>query len=125
MNKVEASGAAASEKRRRGRRKDDQTADGGTGRERRRTAPQTQAAAQSVIMAHFMASVPAVTPATPQQAAAGYAAAKPRRTAQEIRHEAFLQEAELAHQAAQKAWVFERRKRKKPRATRVEDAVIL
>lgn len=124
MDDVVASGAKTLAKRRAGRRKDDQVG-AEPHRERRRAAPQTEAAAQSVIMAHFMSTVPGAKQATPQMAAAAYAAAKPRRTPEDIRQEEFLREAEVKHQAAQKAWVFERRKGKKPRAAHVEDAVFI
>ena len=101
-------------------------------RDRRRAEPQTHAAAQSVVMANLsdaLAGEPAAQGVKSNRvfetAKAGYAAAKPRRTPEEIRQDAFLREAELQHQAAQRAWVFERRKGKKPRTTDIEDAVIL
>ena len=106
-----------------GRRAEDRAMRGGgwaAGRERRHPVLSTDAAACSVILAQLAA--------TPEfsgkvDAAALYAAAKPRKSKAEVEQEAFLREAELAHQAAQKAWVFERRTGQKPRAKDVEDAV--
>ena len=94
----------------------------GANRERRRPVQQTDAAAQSVLMARLSVKSTAPSPAAVTEA---YAAAKIKKTAAELEHEEFMREAELAHQAAQRAWVFERRTGQKPRATDIEDAEIL
>ncbi len=108
-----------------GRRQEDRALRGGSwaaGRERRHPILQTHAAAQSVVMARFSAG--AASPKA-EDVSQLYAQAKPKKTEEELRREAFMREAELAHQAAQRAWVFERRTGQKPRATDVEDAEIL
>lgn len=108
-----------------GRRQEDWAMRGGhwaAGRERRRPALQTDAAAQSVVMARLSAKPVMRATANATQL---YAQAKPQKTAAELRHEEFMREAELAHQAAQRAWVFERRTGQKPRATDIEYAEIL
>jgi len=107
-----------------GRRQEDRAMRGASwdaARERRRPVSRTDAAAHSVIMAGLAA------PTLPEQPVTGdaaklYEAAKPRKSEAELEREAFLREAELAHQAAQRAWVFERRTGQKPRAKDVEDA---
>ena len=107
-----------------GRRQEDRALRGGSweqARERRRPVARTDAAAQSVIMAGISGPTGAV-PATHLQAAKAYEAVKPKKSAAEKEREAFLREAELAHQAAQRAWVFERRTGQKPRSANVEDA---
>ncbi|PUB17531.1 hypothetical protein [Yoonia sediminilitoris] len=102
-----------------GRRKQDHAEPYSTGRERRGPPLQTNASAQSVVMACLTMPV-AETP--PAQAVDAYAKATPLKTSQKIAHEAFLRDAELQYQAAQKAWAFERRTGKKPRAIDVEYA---
>ncbi|MDX8353439.1 hypothetical protein [Cognatiyoonia sp. IB215182] len=107
-----------------GRRQEDRALRGAAwdnARERRRPVSRTDAAAQSVIMAGLAA--PGMPDPLPNAAAAKlYEAAKPRKSEAELEREAFLREAELAHQAAQRAWVFERRTGHKPRSADVEDA---
>ncbi len=108
-----------------GRRQEDRAMRGGgwaAGRERRRPVLQTDAAAHSVIMAR-LAEKPKVQ--VRPDVAQLYAQAKPQKSAAELRREEFMREAELAHQAAQRAWVFERRTGQKPRTTDIEDAVIV
>ncbi|MEL6840323.1 MAG: hypothetical protein AAFP85_13600 [Pseudomonadota bacterium] len=105
-----------------GRRQEDRAMRGGAwaaDRERRRPVMHTGAAAQSVLMA-CIADTPkaCIRP----DVTLAYAQANPQKSATERRREAFLREAELAHQAAQRAWVFERRTGQKPRSTNVEDA---
>lgn len=105
-----------------GRRSEDRALRGAgwaAGRERRHPVPRTDAAAHSVIMAQ-LAAKPILNEKA--EAAALYAAVRPQKSKAELEKEAFLREAELAHQAAQKAWVFERRTGHKPRSTEIEDA---
>jgi len=108
-----------------GRRQEDRATRGGhwsAGRERRRPVLQTDAAAQSVVMARFAARTSVA--ATPDVAKL-YLHARPQKTEAELRKEEHMREAELAHQAAQRAWVFERRTGQKPRATDIEYAEII
>lgn len=100
-----------------GRRHDDHAA--GKERERRRPPSQTQASAQSVVMAYLLSPTPKPPIA---QAIHAYARSKPQKTPEDIKREAFLRDAELQHQAAQKAWAFERRTGKKPRSPDIEYA---
>lgn len=108
-----------------GRRQEDRAMRGGqwsADRERRRPVLQTGAAAQSVVIARF-----STTPQRPVTAnvAEVYAQVVRPKTPKELRKEEFMREAELAHQEAQKAWVFERRTGQKPRATDIEYAEII
>lgn len=105
-----------------GRRKEDRAIRGGgwaAGSERRRPVLQTNAAANSVLLAQVAALSP--TAKMPDVAPLYAQFATPKSQA-EMEREAFLREAELAHQAAQRAWVFERRTGQKPRSMDIEDA---
>ena len=115
----------SSEGRSVGRRQEDPAMRGGqwrADRERRRPVLQTDAAAQSVVMARFFTA-----PQRPVAAnvAEVYAQIARPKTAEELREEEFLRAAESAHQEAQKAWVLERRTGQKPWATDTEYAEII
>lgn len=108
-----------------GRRQEDRALRGApwdATRERRRPATRTDAAAQSVIMAGLAAPETRDEHASSANAAKLYSAARPQKSEADLKREAFLREAALAHQAAQRTWVLERRNGQKLRGTDVEDA---
>lgn len=99
-------------------------------RERRKPPLQTDAAAQSVVMASLQKQAQPQTSAGTGATAApartsGYGDAATRPTEEALQKAKRKREADLQYQAAQKAWVFERRRTNKPRQTVIEDAIEL